>query len=101
MSKWKGAAGSNCQFAALAPDAPLKFKRMDCEGCAKETIFRGLKCLSCGVIKPLRVRKMYGNYVGQMAGVKTRDYRQQMVLDRIAAAKQKAAESRAKFEGKK
>lgn len=78
------------------PDVKLHFSRKVCQACAKESIFRGNKCLSCGHIGALYIKKR----VDYAHSVKREQQRKQMKKDRIAFYQARAAENRKKWEGK-
>lgn len=97
---------SRAESAAVNPDVPLVFKRWHCDTCNEEQIFRGFKCLKCGVFAKF---KLPDGRIARMAGKKsltdyarrTRDRANNLRNDKAAYFARLAAESRAKFEGKK
>lgn len=98
-----GTSGARVESAQLIPDYKLRFRRAECPTCKEEKIFRGVKCTTCGTmlaefVKPKGRGIDYGR---KQTSFKRQLFKQQIYQDRRAYWDQKAAESRAKWEGKK
>ena len=87
------------QSAALIHVGKLKFWRGHCAQCDDVKLFRGLKCLSCGWMKPPFVRPTLTREESGMRARKFQKLEKVKKWDRIRYYQRKAAESRAKFEG--
>src|SRR5688572_33053515 len=53
----KGTFHARAEMLAVSPEGTRKFRRQDCATCAKETLFQGLKCLSCGAILKMKNKR--------------------------------------------
>jgi hypothetical protein len=112
MSRKGGGFGMRAETLALAYDGGLRFKRMHCDTCKEERIFRGIKCTHCNELKKLTTPR------GNIAKYNPRDFRgangriaarntmlsqakKQALEARKAAFAAQAEESRKKFEGSK
>jgi hypothetical protein len=89
------------EWAALQGDVPLRFSRKLCSYCEKETIFRGAKCLTCSQYHLMRGSGAAPKWNGTSRSMVRQKAIKQAGRDRRDAYKRAAAESRAKFEGKR
>ncbi len=90
---------NSVQSAAIDRQPKRKIYRFNCEPCQKETLFQGFKCLCCGWFRPLK-RAHSRIWNSKESQSRAAERRRLILSAKSEYLARKAAESRAKFEGK-